>query len=412
MLTKRKSRTKKPSEPEIPLPRPPSVGEIIINIASQSRLNFDYLTMTLVASVVAGLGLATNNVVAIIAAMIISPLMGPILAGSLGVIVHFRKLIWQGLINEFVGLAVCGVIGMLLGFVLFPLGAILGWPSPEMQLRGQVDGFISSMAIAIASGVGVGISVTNNQIAPLVGIGIAASLLPPIVNFGITFAYGLVGPYYFRNDTIYLNRHQITMESLLTLSAISLALALGNIFFIFVFSMITFKLKALKPLGTKYAIELAAPQRDFWRDLTHVDRDRMERLYRLQARRNSSFLDEAVLRALNVPPLRQRQQKQPPAELQEEPQRDLDADIEHSEQPPEPSVPESIKKYRFPEPPRKDGAEETRGPQVHFEEPRGELGEEKGGEPGEEKDDKEAGEKKKDGDQLEEIKIQEEEKKQ
>jgi hypothetical protein len=44
------------------------------------QVSFDFVAFTAIASAIAGLGLITNNTVMIVASMLVSPLMGPILA--------------------------------------------------------------------------------------------------------------------------------------------------------------------------------------------------------------------------------------------------------------------------------------------------------------------------------------------
>eukprot|EP00951_Prasinocladus_malaysianus_P030593 scaffold288912_cov47-Prasinocladus_malaysianus.AAC.1 len=57
-----------------------AIEEIYSDIEGQSNITFDYIAFIIIGSVIAGLGLATNNTVMILASMLVSPLMGPILA--------------------------------------------------------------------------------------------------------------------------------------------------------------------------------------------------------------------------------------------------------------------------------------------------------------------------------------------
>lgn len=74
------------------------------------------------AAIVAGVGLASNNVAAIIAAMLISPLMGPILGLSFGTTMNDRNLTRHSFISCCVGLVICFITGLLIGLIapLFP----------------------------------------------------------------------------------------------------------------------------------------------------------------------------------------------------------------------------------------------------------------------------------------------------
>ena len=63
-----------------------SVEEIESSINEGMDLNFDYYLFIILAAIIAGSGLILNSPAIIIGAMIISPLMGPILGVSYGII--------------------------------------------------------------------------------------------------------------------------------------------------------------------------------------------------------------------------------------------------------------------------------------------------------------------------------------
>jgi hypothetical protein len=75
-------------------------------------------------------------------------------------------------------------------------GATASWATTEMQSsqitsRGTPWGMIPGGIIAIVSGAGVAMAVTGGGVNALVGVAIAAALLPPIVNTGLCFLIGL-----------------------------------------------------------------------------------------------------------------------------------------------------------------------------------------------------------------------------
>ena len=53
------------------------------------------------------------------------------------------------------------------------------WPTNEMQIRGDAQGLIVGIAIAVPSGMGVSLSILGGNTGSLVGVAISASLLPP-----------------------------------------------------------------------------------------------------------------------------------------------------------------------------------------------------------------------------------------
>ena len=71
-------------------------------------------------------------------------------------------------------------------------GSNISWPyvleSVQIRSRGSVSSLISGTFIAIPSGFAVVLAVCGGGINALVGVAIAAALLPPVVNAGLCFA--------------------------------------------------------------------------------------------------------------------------------------------------------------------------------------------------------------------------------
>lgn len=122
-----------------------TVAQVVAGVKAQGELTFDFVAFIILAGMIAALGLMDNNVVSIIAAMLVSPLMGPIMAITFGIIVRDRALTKLGLKTELIGLFIC----LLFGFFFGLLNAFWGdippyegtswspsrWPNPEMSSR-------------------------------------------------------------------------------------------------------------------------------------------------------------------------------------------------------------------------------------------------------------------------------------
>ncbi len=241
-----------------------SVEEIYSKIASGARLSFDFLALLVVSCFIAAIGLATNSPVIIVASMLLAPLMGPILALSFGVIIHDRRLILAGTKNETYGLLIAFIMGIIMGLVLLPWAGPsgLGWPTPEMISRGILASMFIGMAVAAASGAGVALAVTRGELSSLVGVAIAASLMPPAVNSGMNLIFALVGPLLFGG--------LVSTPLHLGISGYSFLLVLINIVFINIVAMFVFKLKQVAPIKSKSI---------FWHDLPNLDKKRRDELW-------------------------------------------------------------------------------------------------------------------------------------
>ena len=148
------------------------------------------------------MGLVENSSVILVASMLVSPLMGPILAIVFGMAVRNRKLLRIGIKRELYCLLICVVCGFIFGciFVLkfnrtrsmLAITTSTNWPTLEMSSRTGWSCLVVGLAVAVPSGVGVAISVLGGNSGSMVGVAISASLLPPAVNTGLYWAMALM----------------------------------------------------------------------------------------------------------------------------------------------------------------------------------------------------------------------------
>lgn len=156
------------------------------------------------ASTMAAGGLTTNATVFIVAAMLVSPIMGPILGMTLGYRISDWPLLRTGFINEVKMAFATYCCGLVFGFVLGDVGTsftfvhvsfdsyLLGntykWPNNAMMPEGQAFNLIISIIVSAAAGTVLGVSMTTAGGNALVGTAISAGLLPPLVNAGAIYS--------------------------------------------------------------------------------------------------------------------------------------------------------------------------------------------------------------------------------
>ncbi|CAF0763726.1 unnamed protein product [Rotaria sordida] len=173
------------------------VHQVVASIRASTVLSFDFVLLICLASMLAALGLLENSTVIIVASMLVSPLMNPILGFVFGLSVREHSLWRRGLRNELIGLIICISCGFILGllttFAETKWGASTSFPTSEMKSRGDIKRLWVGVLIALPSGAGVALSVLGGNTGSLVGVAISASLLPPAVNCGLLFAYALLG---------------------------------------------------------------------------------------------------------------------------------------------------------------------------------------------------------------------------
>ncbi|MFQ5821376.1 MAG: TIGR00341 family protein [Candidatus Heimdallarchaeota archaeon] len=168
---------------QAPFQRRVVTEELYRSVSADARVSIDYLWFVAISALVAGLGIIQNSGVAVVASMLLAPLMGPILGFSLSYVVKDRRLTRNSLIAEGTGLGLSFVCGLILG-LLTSRPAIL---PDQMAARGNPG--IIDVLIALLSGLAIAYALGRGITSSLVGVAIAASLMPPAVNVGIALMW-------------------------------------------------------------------------------------------------------------------------------------------------------------------------------------------------------------------------------
>lgn len=281
------------------------VAEVIERIREGGKFTFDFVMLLVLAGCIAFMGLIESSSVVLVASMLVSPLMGPILAGIFGTVVNDRKLRRQGIVHETYALIICLLIGLLSGLIFAPWIEWYGidqWPTKEMLDRGSPRALAVGVLIAVPSGAGVALSVLGGNAGSLVGVAISASLLPPAVNCGVFWAIAIVSalskdPNYLigftlpgeaGNSTTDLPIYETRFSDNLSIEAVvlgtvSFALTLVNIICIIITGIGILKLKEVTPEKIPQSFSR------FWKRDVKAHRD----YYRTYKKNNEVFLSEA-----------------------------------------------------------------------------------------------------------------------
>lgn len=153
------------------------------SIAGTAQLNSAYMSLVVLASVVAGIGLSRDNTAAVIGAMVVAPLLGPNMALAIGMVLGDRPLIRRALTTNGVGLVLAFASATVLGLALDADAA-----TPEIASRTHVA--VCDLLLALAAGCAGALSYTTGAPTYLTGVMVAVALLPPTVASGLLLAGG------------------------------------------------------------------------------------------------------------------------------------------------------------------------------------------------------------------------------
>ncbi|GAB3324324.1 TIGR00341 family protein [Haloplanus salinarum] len=152
-----------------------------------------FVVMTVVSSVVATAGLLLDSAAVVVGSMVIAPLIGPAMATSTGSVVDDRELLLRGVKQQVAGgvlavLAAAAFAVVLRATHVVPLEAADVFAINEVRERLVPD--VLSLVIALGAGVAGALSLSTGVSTALVGVMIAAALVPPTAVVGIGLAWG------------------------------------------------------------------------------------------------------------------------------------------------------------------------------------------------------------------------------
>lgn len=153
--------------------------------ASLPAVNF-YLLLAL-ASMIATFGLLTNSAATIIGAMIIAPLMNPIISLAYALVVLSPKLLERAIFTLLTGIILVIAISYL-------TTEVLGLRVVGSEILGRTQPNSLDLGVAVAAGMAAAFANTRRSIAnTLPGVAISVALVPPLAVVGIGLCLGELG---------------------------------------------------------------------------------------------------------------------------------------------------------------------------------------------------------------------------
>jgi uncharacterized hydrophobic protein (TIGR00271 family) len=138
--------------------------------------------MIVAATALAALGLRLDSAVVVIGAMLVAPLMSPIIAMALGISTGDGKLMHRSAVTAGKGVVVAVIVGLAVG-----LSTPLDGPTHEMLARAYPS--LPDLIVALASGAAGAYALSRKSVSSsLPGVAIAVSLVPPLATTGIALS--------------------------------------------------------------------------------------------------------------------------------------------------------------------------------------------------------------------------------
>ena len=158
---------------------------LVDRVQSSSNWDFDFFALMVLSTVIAAIGLEQNSAAVVIGAMLVAPLMTPLLGLGLALVQGNPVLAKISLRSVILGLGVSLMVGFLTG-LLTP-----GFEEPTREMLGRGGPGMLDLFVAFASGLAAAYASSRpGLLAALPGVAIAAALVPPIATSGLALSLG------------------------------------------------------------------------------------------------------------------------------------------------------------------------------------------------------------------------------
>ncbi|MFW6321211.1 MAG: DUF389 domain-containing protein [Halohasta sp.] len=165
--------------------------ELLSKATDMSQDPTSFLSMIFLSSVIAAAGLLVGSPAVVVGSMVIAPIVGPVLTATVGGAVGDRKMLLDSLRLQALGLFVA-VAGATLFSALLAFGGFM----PETLAVTSLDLIsvrlspgVLSVAIGVASGAAAAFGLTTKGPTSLIGVMIAAALIPAAATGGIAIVW-------------------------------------------------------------------------------------------------------------------------------------------------------------------------------------------------------------------------------
>ena len=152
------------------------------NLIDSSAPRADFYFLVILSTLIVALGLLADNVILVIGGMLVTPLLSPILAVALGVVISDYKVIKRS-VRIF-------LVAFILAFlVAFILGIFSSIQVSEISLIKVMVPSLFTFFVALVAGLAASYTwVKPNLNATLPGVAITVTLIPPLTAVGLAVA--------------------------------------------------------------------------------------------------------------------------------------------------------------------------------------------------------------------------------
>tara|TARA_R100001369_G_scaffold26921_1_gene48628 strand:- start:22367 stop:24235 length:1869 start_codon:yes stop_codon:yes gene_type:complete len=153
--------------------------ELFKVLKENAKLSSSFLVMMILATLIATFGLFGDSSPVIIGAMILAPIIAPIVSFSMGMVRYDTNMLKTGIVTILIGTLVALIFAAAVSIII-PLKILTN------EINARLTPNLLDMGIAVASGIAAAYAHAKEGIAKsLAGVAIAVALVPPLAVAGI-----------------------------------------------------------------------------------------------------------------------------------------------------------------------------------------------------------------------------------
>jgi len=184
--------------------------DLFSSLRESSKFSSIFIVLMVLSTLLATTGLFQNSAPVIIGAMILAPLMGPIVSLAMGVVRAENQLISNSIKTLAYGIVTALFFSCIYTYTM-PLSELTA------EMRGRLNPNVLDLMVAIISGIAGAYANSKSEVAKsLAGVAIAVALVPPLSVTGIGIGWGNIDIIYGSFLLFITNLVGITLSASLT----------------------------------------------------------------------------------------------------------------------------------------------------------------------------------------------------
>jgi uncharacterized hydrophobic protein (TIGR00271 family) len=155
------------------------IQDTLLQMRDSSKTTSIFLTLMILSTLLATVGVFQDSIPSVVGAMILAPLMAPIISLSMGAARSDRKMIKNSMLTLFIGIVSALLFSSILT-IFMPLDVVTS------QISSRINPNILDLFVAIFAGIAGAYASAKEEVAKsLAGVAIAVALVPPLCVTGI-----------------------------------------------------------------------------------------------------------------------------------------------------------------------------------------------------------------------------------